>query len=786
MALEAFSDSKYQFAFSSGVLNQVTGDTMQPSSSNHLLQNDGQYQAVVASLLNASSGNLSGSAANMNEGMVTGLRNQTIVQETTNYRLSRFSSLLPNSNSAVSMGPQSHRSASADMYSYLNLPPLPVFSSHSLSSTGSSNTDGSSLMQQTSHLGINSSQPRKRKQQQRGFSATSPPDLQRRQSSSSNGKKLDISASTEVHKKPRLNTLQLRSKSEQQNVLQSTPQFGVVDIDKLQQQQMRQHQLQQAMHQVPAAYALHSGVCSRRIMQYMYHLRHRPSDNGIAYWRKFVAEYYAPCAKKRWCFSMYDNAGHHAFGFFPKSAVDAWQCDLCGSKPGRGFEANLEALPRLNKVMFESGVIDELLYLDMPHERVQFSGLMILEYGKAVQETVFEQCRVVREGKLRIVFTPDLKILSWEFCAWQPEEFLPRNLVAPQVSQLVQTAQNYESTIYSSGSDGATPHDLQANCNMFLVAGCQLARNTELDLVDDFGFPKRYVRSLQIAEIVNTMKDLITFSLNCNTGPIESLKNYSCEASTSKPLKDESLEKRSAHGLLNDGRKLVAASPVADKSENGSSSFTGCGSLASCEGAILSPGYYERLLGHNSFSSKLSKVKQEPSPSYKSGASSKSFQCPKTLQSGLVQNFSVDGMSSFDSSECNQKKTTEERLIRRLLQEMINNSRTNGNSEVEKVNHKTTSNKNSGFPAIAIVSDVDRNMMEFRNNGSSPFPSNAESGNVGKLSSFTSASGMLPSDNYSNDNFIRRDQYLPEVIQSMAYGYYDNRTPDGGGGQRRR
>lgn len=73
-------------------------------------------------------------------------------------------------------------------------------------------------------------------------------------------------------------------------------------------------------------------------------------------------------------------------------------------------EANLEALPRLNKVMFESGVIDELLYLDMPHERVQFSGLMILEYGKAVQETVFEQCRVVREGKLRIVFTPDLKV----------------------------------------------------------------------------------------------------------------------------------------------------------------------------------------------------------------------------------------------------------------------------------------------------------------------------------------------------------------------------------------
>lgn len=73
-------------------------------------------------------------------------------------------------------------------------------------------------------------------------------------------------------------------------------------------------------------------------------------------------------------------------------------------------EANSEALPRLNKITFESGVIDELLYLDLPHERVQFSGLMILEYGKAVHEIVYEQFRVVREGKLRVIFTPDLKV----------------------------------------------------------------------------------------------------------------------------------------------------------------------------------------------------------------------------------------------------------------------------------------------------------------------------------------------------------------------------------------
>ncbi|GKB05999.1 probable transcriptional regulator SLK2 isoform X1 [Tanacetum coccineum] len=45
------------------------------------------------------------------------------------------------------------------------------------------------------------------------------------------------------------------------------------------------------------------------------------SDNSIAYWRKFVAEYYSPRAKKRWCLSQYDNVGHHSLGVFPQAAV---------------------------------------------------------------------------------------------------------------------------------------------------------------------------------------------------------------------------------------------------------------------------------------------------------------------------------------------------------------------------------------------------------------------------------------------------------------------------------
>lgn len=73
-------------------------------------------------------------------------------------------------------------------------------------------------------------------------------------------------------------------------------------------------------------------------------------------------------------------------------------------------EANVEVLPRLFKIKYESGTLEELLYVDMPREYQNSSGQIVLDYAKAIQESVFEQLRVVRDGQLRIVFTSDLKV----------------------------------------------------------------------------------------------------------------------------------------------------------------------------------------------------------------------------------------------------------------------------------------------------------------------------------------------------------------------------------------
>ncbi|XVE55219.1 hypothetical protein DITRI_Ditri03aG0142000 [Diplodiscus trichospermus] len=270
------------------------------------------------------------------------------------------------------------------------------------------------------------------------------------------------------------------------------------------------------------------GMCARRLTHYMYQQQHRPEDNNIEFWRKFVAEYFAPNAKKKWCVSMY-GSGRQTTGVFPQ---DVWHCEICNRKPGRGFEATVEVLPRLFKIKYESGTLEELLYVDMPREYQNPSGQIVLDYAKAIQESVFDQLRVVRDGQLRIVFSPDLKICSWEFCARRHEELIPRRLLIPQVSQLGAAAQKYQAASQNASTNLSAP-ELQNNCNLLVASARQLAKALEVPLVNDLGYTKRYVRCLQISEVVNSMKDLIDYSRETRTGPMESLAKFPRRTSTS-------------------------------------------------------------------------------------------------------------------------------------------------------------------------------------------------------------------------------------------------------------
>ncbi|VVA30164.1 Hypothetical predicted protein [Prunus dulcis] len=647
--------------------------------------------------------------------------------------------------------------------------------------------------------------PPKRKQYQWHFGAAPQPALKNHHPLLNGGEQEPLTSS-QRHKKPRIdvkkeaslnkhaiqqllqsqdseelqrNKLQIQElfhynmsqNQDQQKILH--PSLQLKGVDKEKQQQLMRHVVtqQEVVHQASVMQLPDEGVCSRRLMQYIYHLRNRPADNNLSYWRKFVAEYYAPSAKKRWCLSSYDEVGRDALGILPHLTMVPWQCNICGCKSRRGFEAYFEVLPRLNEITFGSGVIDELLFLDLPREIRFPSGVMMLEYGRAVQESVYQQLQVVHEGQLRIVFSRDLKILSWEFCVCSHEVFFRRTAVAPQVVQLVHAVQDYKCSIDDRGSDGVLFQDVQANCNRILAAGGQLAKTVDQQLVDDLGFSKRYTRCLQISEIVYAMKDLMILCQDNVTGPIESLESYCRGAAMTKLQKQEIKGKEqleSARDPPKDNNKLMAASCGFRSNTNESSPMSHKGLSTSAElAASLLRGSHHKLMGQSNLTSIVSRASQEP---HIQDTSSEPFQGPRTSNSGLIKSSVENGLSSLDSS-------MKQYAIQKLVQEMINNNSRSANKH-DREEPIWGSGKGS---VIELPSGV----------WGCPTAAAAQ-GNVfnsiaGRTSSSKAAFNGNSSKVHTNNCFINGEPnlsgklYLPESIVNISHGYHDHNSIYGNG-----
>ncbi|CAN6165236.1 unnamed protein product [Urochloa humidicola] len=362
------------------------------------------------------------------------------------------------------------------------------------------------------------------------------------------------------------------------------------------------------------------GLCSRRLLQYLYHKRHRPENNPIAYWRRLVEEYFAPRARERWCASSYEKRANGSVST-PQTALDSWQCDICNSRGGKGYEATYEVLPRLCQIRFDHGVIDEYLFLDMPNEFRLPNGLMLLEHTKVVQKSVYEHLHVAHEGHLRIIFTPELKIMSWEFCSRRHEEYIARRVLAPQVNNLLQVAQKYQGAASESGPAGVSNNDAQTICNMFVIASRQLAKNLEHHSLNEHGLSKRYVRCLQISEVVNHMKDLIEFTNKNNLGPIEGLKSYPKPNLSKLPGQNthEAEQIMAAAGLLKDQNTTKVVGVKQEIRAHADSGTSGVGAVGNCapqNAAALNS--YQNILRSSSANHSL--LQQEASSVFKSPA----------------------------------------------------------------------------------------------------------------------------------------------------------------------
>lgn len=187
------------------------------------------------------------------------------------------SSMVTDANSGLSgSGPRLQRSASINTESYMRLPASPLsFSSNNLSISGSSIIDGPSAVQHSSNqdnLSHLHKKPRVDiKQEDMMQQQVVQQILQRQDSIQLQNPNPQLQAFIQQQR--------LRQQQHQHQLLQSLPPVQRAHLIQQQQQLQLRQQLQQQQGLQPASAVKRpydGGVCSRRLMQYLYHQRQRP------------------------------------------------------------------------------------------------------------------------------------------------------------------------------------------------------------------------------------------------------------------------------------------------------------------------------------------------------------------------------------------------------------------------------------------------------------------------------------------------------------------------------
>ncbi|KAG6426495.1 hypothetical protein SASPL_110718 [Salvia splendens] len=718
------------------------------------------------------------------------------------------SSLVTDANSGL------QRSASVNTESYMRLPASPMsFSSNNISISGSSVMDGSSVVHQSSN-------------QDHGVSsATSLPRMGQIQfpggARMRNSFAQDQTAMSQLQKKPRLDIKQedivqqqvlqqLLQRQDSMHLQNSNPQLqGLIQQQRLRQQQEQQilqampplqrAQLLQQQQQLQLSQQLHmqgmpsgtavkrpydGGVCSRRLMSLLVDLKNfiffdlcqKPCTYpvmmaGLTCFLSILL----PIGENLW--QSITLHGRRRDGVYPCiimlgtihlgcfHRLQWMHGNVTFVAQNLEGEATFEVLPRLNEIKFASGVIDELLFLDLPRECRFPSGVMMLEYAKAVQESVYEQLHVVREGHLRIFFTPDLKILSWEFCARHHEELLPRRVVALQdknllqVNQLLQVAQKCQSTLSESGADNVSQPDLQANSAMVLAAGRQLAISVELQSLNDLGFSKRY-----IADVVNSIKDLMDFCRDQKKGPIEGLNSFPICSSAPRVQMHETHQMGGLQCLPTDQNtlnKLMALHPGLNSNSQPAGSRGGA-LTGSTHGGLAMNDYQNLLMRQNSMNSANSVNQYDGSSPFNT-----SSHPPRTTPgssgalAGMFQNPQMSGFSSSQAPQQHQRKQSQPLLSQ--------NNQTLHHQMIHQFLHDMNKKNNEGAAMQQTYSIQIPGGVGIRNSPPTSAAGNAQAqppsrSNSLKAGSFNSESTA----SVGHMGYGQKSAYIPESLHSSA------------------
>ena len=224
-------------------------------------------------------------------------------------------------------------------------------------------------------------------------------------------------------------------------------------------------------------------------------------NNSLQFWTAFVQEYFEPGAYMRVTLSGTGPANTGAQGSEARSLglrilllaadllaprqVGMQSCCDCLA------EAPLEVLPRLFHIKYDSGLKEELLFMSDPQETETPSGItcksmlkhasrifsswpflqhssIILCAGRhlltstlAVEESVFETLRIKRYGRLVVLLTPAMKIISYDFNMLGYDYSIPQPVILHELGALMHQFQQYQQeSAQASSSDGPKPHEV--------------------------------------------------------------------------------------------------------------------------------------------------------------------------------------------------------------------------------------------------------------------------------------------------------------------------------------
>uniref|UniRef100_A0A0A9CPL8 Transcriptional regulator SLK2 n=1 Tax=Arundo donax TaxID=35708 RepID=A0A0A9CPL8_ARUDO len=308
--------------------------------------------------------------------------------------------------------------------------------------------------------------------------------------------------------------------------------------------------------------------------------------------------------------------------------------------------------------------------------------------------------------------------MSWEFCSRRHEEYIARRVLAPQVSNLLQVAQKYQSAASESGPAGVSNSDAQTICNMFVTASRQLVKNLEHQTLNEHGLSKRYIRCLQISEVVNHMKDLIEFSHNNNLGPKESLNNYCKQTRPKLPVQNmhEAGQVMAAAGLPNNqsNMKVMGVKQEISSHANGTPGVGAVGNNTPQNAGALNS--YQNILRSSSANQSL--LQHEASTVFKGPAAvhngiqletSRSLRGPNQAQLAQLQHslsFQQQMPQQNNLQGLGVSPQYQQHVINQLLQEVKNNNRSFAQQlppNTPNANSGLASGANSGLASGAAV-----------------------------------------------------------------------------------